>query len=61
MEMTVDERDCAQAAIEQMTTSIVALSRALMLDNNKYPNVVLTYIEKAKSSSNNAVEWLRKI
>ncbi len=59
--MTKDEREFAQASIESMTTAIVGISRALMLNEHEHSNAIYNYLFKAKISLENAQKWLGRI
>jgi hypothetical protein len=60
MEMTQDEKEAAQAAIEELTKAIIGISRTLMLDS-KYKNAIWNYLTKAEEQIKEAQKWLNRI
>ena len=58
--MTTDEKNCAQAAIEKLTSAINGISRALMLEDG-HVNAIWNYLYKSEDEIKESLKWLNKI
>ena len=56
--MTQDEREFAQASIEAMVFAIKSISRALMLNENEFPNAIQNHLWSGDKHVKYAQKWL---